>query len=160
MELIWAADSKSNKKVRKHMGVVKLCWNEFLSKSKKWKKHMGVVKLCKNEFLSKANNKNVIKSGGGVELCWNDFLSKSNKKWENIWELSNYVIMTKKLKKWGWLKLRCNDFLKSKKSDKTYGVVKLCWNDFPSNLQHFTFSRGIWQLKQFVSISICTFRWS
>ena len=26
---------------------------------------MGVVKLCWNEFLSKANNKKVINSGGG-----------------------------------------------------------------------------------------------
>ena len=39
---------------------------------------MGVVKLCWNEFLSKANNKNVITSGGWVKFCWNDFLSKSN----------------------------------------------------------------------------------
>ena len=58
---------------------------------------MGVVKLCWNEFLSKANDKNVIYSGGGsiffgvnllvnftkkvkklmgvVRLCWNDFIS-------------------------------------------------------------------------------------
>ena len=41
---------------------------------------MGVVKLCWNEFLSKANNENVIKSGEWVILCLNDFLSKSNKK--------------------------------------------------------------------------------
>ena len=38
---------------------------------------MGVVKLCWNEFLSKANDKNVIKSGGWAKSCWNDFLSKS-----------------------------------------------------------------------------------
>ena len=41
---------------------------------------MGVVKLCWNEFLSKANNNKVINSGGKVKLCWNDILSKSNKK--------------------------------------------------------------------------------
>ena len=46
---------------------------------------MGVVKLCWNEFLSKANNKNVIKSGGWVKFCWNDFLSKSNKKSEKTY---------------------------------------------------------------------------
>ena len=39
---------------------------------------MGVVKLCWNEFLSKANDKNVIKSGGWVKLCWSDFLIKPN----------------------------------------------------------------------------------
>ena len=55
---------------------------------------MGVVKLCWNEFLSKANNKNVIKSGGWVKLCWNDFLSNLTKKLrKHIWELSNYVGM-------------------------------------------------------------------
>ena len=41
---------------------------------------MGVVKLCWNEFLSKANGKNMMKSGGWVKLCWNDFLGISNKK--------------------------------------------------------------------------------
>ena len=55
---------------------------------------MGVVKLCWNKFLSKANDANVIKSGGWVKLCWNDFQSKSNKKSEKIvGELSNYVGM-------------------------------------------------------------------
>ena len=33
---------------------------------------MGVVKLCWNEFLSKANDANVIKNGGWVKLCWNE----------------------------------------------------------------------------------------
>ena len=50
--------------------------------TKKVRKHMGVVKLCWNEFLSKANDANVIKSGGWVKFCWNDFLSTSNKKRE------------------------------------------------------------------------------
>ena len=40
---------------------------------------MGVVKLCWNEFLSKANTKKVINSGGWIKLCWNDFLSKFDK---------------------------------------------------------------------------------
>ena len=40
---------------------------------------MGVVKLCWNEFLSEANNKKVMNRRGWVKLCWNDFLSKSNK---------------------------------------------------------------------------------
>ena len=68
-------------------GRVELCWNDFPSKSnKKVRKHMEVVKLCWNEFLSKANETNVIKSGelgqiiletkvkkhwGVVKLCWN-----------------------------------------------------------------------------------------
>ena len=46
---------------------------------------MGVVKLCWNEFLSKANDKNVIKSGGWVKLCWNDFLSNLTKKIEKTY---------------------------------------------------------------------------
>ena len=66
--------------------------------TKDMRKHMEVVKLCWNDFLSKANDKNVIYSGDGsiffgmnllvnltkkvreklmevVRLCWNDFLS-------------------------------------------------------------------------------------
>ena len=68
--MIFFTLSKSNKKARKHMGVVKLCWNEF---------------------FSKANNKNVIKRGGWVKLCWNDFLSKSNK--QNNKTYGSYQIM-------------------------------------------------------------------
>ena len=75
---------------------------------------------------------------GVVKLCYND------QKAEKSGGGSNYVAMI--------------FLVNQKKVRKLMGVVKLCWNDFPSNLQHFTFSRGIWQLKQFVSISICTFR--
>ena len=59
----------------------------------KVRKHNGVVRICWNEFLSEANNNKSDKQWGWVKLCWNDFLSKSNKtkKRENIWELSNYV---------------------------------------------------------------------
>ena len=40
---------------------------------------MGVVKLCWNEFLSEANNKKMNKQWGWVKLRWNDFIRKSNK---------------------------------------------------------------------------------
>ena len=45
---------------------------------------MGVVKLCWNEFLSKANDKNVIYSGDG-SFFWNESLSKSYKKSETTY---------------------------------------------------------------------------
>ena len=41
---------------------------------------MGVVKLCWNEFLSKANDKNVIKSGGGSNCVGMIFLVNLTKK--------------------------------------------------------------------------------
>ena len=60
---------------------------------------------------------------GVVKSCYND------QKAEISGGGSNYVAMI---------------FLVNKKKvRKLMGVVKLCWNDFPSNLQHFTFSTGI-----------------
>ena len=63
---------------------------------KKVTKHVGVVRLCWNEFQSKVNDKNMIKSGelGQIMLEWfSSLLVNLTKKWENIWELSNYVGM-------------------------------------------------------------------
>ena len=57
---------------------------------------MGVVKLCWNDFLSKVNDKNVIKSGGwsnyGMIFLWElsnyvrmiFLVNLITKKWENI----------------------------------------------------------------------------
>ena len=69
---------------------------------------MDVVKVCWNDFFSKVNDKNMIKSGGCSNYGMN-FLSELSKyvrmiflvnlitkKWENIWDLSNYDGMTKK----------------------------------------------------------------
>ena len=49
------------------------------------RKHMGVVKLCYNDQKAE-------KSGGGSNYVAMIFLV-NKKKWENLWELSNYVGM-------------------------------------------------------------------
>ena len=71
------------------------------------RKHMGVVKLCWNEFHSKANEKNVIKSGELGQIILET-------KVKNIGELWNYVGMNfcKVLNisphpKFGWVFWKC-----------------------------------------------------
>ena len=68
--------------MRKHTGVVKLCWNEFLSKANDANviKSGGWVKLCGNNFQSKSNKKSEKIVGEFIKLCWNEFLSKANNK--------------------------------------------------------------------------------